>query len=398
MNARRVLWITAIPPCFDAGGGGEIRQAHLLDALAGRFDVSLLSAAPVRDARIRARVSDVREVPSPPYEDPAQLTSRRLRDLHWALLKREPDEVARQALVRQALSRALATYAGVDIYCVEYIGLAGILPRRRSGLWALTLHNLTSGMARHSARLAPGRRQRLMLALEERNARRLEHWAVRSYDLVVNPSPEDAAMLPPGVAVVPNGVDTERFRPSPAPDDGGVVFTGALHTLPNRDGIRWFSEAVWPEILARRPGTRLDIVGSHPPPEVAELARLEGVEVHADVPDVLPYLARAGVAVVPLRIGTGSRLKALEAMAAARAVVGTRIGLGGLEGRAGQEYLVADDPGAFAAEVVRCLEDRDLRVRLGAAARGLVEGRYAWRAIGSSYADLLERRAAALDR
>ena len=110
-----------------------------------------------------------------------------------------------------------------DIVCVEYVSLAPLLPDRRRGVWTLTLHNLVSEMARHNAALAPGRRQRMMLALEERNARRIEHRALRGYDLVVTPSPEDAARLPTHVAVVPNGVDLDRFQTSPVPAGTGVV-------------------------------------------------------------------------------------------------------------------------------------------------------------------------------
>lgn len=256
------------------------------------------------------------------------------------------------------------------------------------------MHNLTSEMARHSAAIAPGRRQRMMLAVEERNARRVEHWAVGAYDLVTVVSAEDAAMLPPGAAIVPNGVDAERFRPSPLPPAARVLFTGALHTLPNRDGIRWFCQAVWPLIRAALPEATLDIVGANPPADVRALSKLEGVTVHPDVPDVVPFLADSRVAVIPLRIGTGTRIKALEAMAAGRAVVGTTIGLGGIEVVSESESIVADEPAAFAAAVVRCLTDDELARNLAARARALVEQRYSWTRIGAGYARSLDERSA----
>jgi glycosyltransferase involved in cell wall biosynthesis len=98
------------------------------------------------------------------------------------------------------------------------------------------------------------------------------------------------------------------------------------------------------------------------------------------------------VIVVPLRIGTGTRLKALEAMAAGRAVVGTAVGLGGLGLEPGRQALVGDTPPALAAAVVDCLSDAALAARLGGAARTLVEGRYAWSAIGAGYVELVLRR------
>jgi glycosyltransferase involved in cell wall biosynthesis len=115
------------------------------------------------------------------------------------------------------------------------------------------------------------------------------------------------------------------------------------------------------------------------------------VAVHADVPAVEPFLRRARVAVVPLRIGSGSRLKALEALAAGRPVVGTTIGLGGLETVAGRHALVEDEPEGFAEAVVRLLGENDLAHDLARAGRELIEASYSWTRIGGRYAELLAR-------
>lgn len=386
---RRVLYLTAIAPSFDTGGGGEIRQAHLLRALAERFELHLLIAGRLRDDRVRSLLTSVVEAPVPAVSDPPGRTRRRLRDLEWALIARQPDEVARQRGVRKALAQHLRDRPDVDAVCVEYIGLAPLLPRERSELWALTVHNLTSEMAAHRAAIAPGTRQRLMLGLERRNALRLEQWAIQAYDLVVAVSGVDAERLGGGAAVVPNGVDVERIRPSPLPETTAVVFTGALHTQPNQDGITWFCREVWPLVRERVADASLKIVGASPPEEVLALASLGGVSVHSDVPDVVPFLERAQVAVIPLRVGSGSRLKALEAMAAGRPVVTTTIGIGGLEIEPSVHALVADKADQFAGSVVRCLTDSNLAGALAAHGRELVEAQYAWDRIGAAYARLL---------
>ncbi len=392
---KSVLWVTAIEPCFDAGGGGQIRQAHLINALADRFEVGLMLAGTLADPRVRSRLSFVQEVPVALPAEPTTQTRRRLRDIRWQLFERQSQEIARHRSVRAALRSALLRRPAPDIVCVEYLGLAGLLPKQRHGFWSLTLHNLPSEMARHNARLAPGLRQRAMQGQEERNSRRTEHWAAESYDLVVAVSPDDAAKLPGHPVVVPNGVDIDWFRFTPVPSAPRVVFTGALHTLPNRDGIEWFCRAVWPLIRTQVPAATLDVVGARPPAEVLALQRMVGVTVHPNVADVRPYLERARVAVVPLRIGSGSRLKALEAMAAGRPVVGSRIGIGGLDVASGEHVLIADAPTRFAEAVVSCLTRDDLAQQLVSAGRGHVERSCSWRQIGADYAALLDERSPA---
>lgn len=390
---KRLLWVTAIEPCFDAGGGGQIRQAHLLDAVADRFEVRLLLAGQLEDERVRERVASVVEVRAEMPVDPPSPVRRRVRDLHWQIVQRRSQELARHVAVRRALGAAIDGAGAADLVCVEYIGLAPLLPEYRTAPWCLTLHNLPSEMARHAARLAPGRRQRAMERLEERNSRRVEQWAARAYDLTVAVSAQDAALLGGHAAVVPNGVDTERLRASPVPAQPRVLFTGALHTLPNREGVDWFCRQVWPAVRARVPDATLDLVGARPTAQVRDLAAIDGVAIHADVADVQPFLERSRVAVVPLRIGSGTRLKALEAMASGRAVVGTTIGVEGLDVTSGEQLVIADAAPDFADAVVRCLTDGDHAARLGAAGRALVQRRYSWREIAATYAELLERRA-----
>jgi glycosyltransferase involved in cell wall biosynthesis len=219
---------------------------------------------------------------------------------------------------------------------------------------------------------------------------------------VVVPSDGDAALLTPSeperqrrrdqglggdVVVVPNGVDTARFRPTPVPPEPVLVFTGTLSWGPNIDGLAWFCREVFPVVQARVPGTRLDVVGREPLPEVADLTRLPGVHLHADVPTVVPWLERARLAVVPLRIGSGTRLKALEAMAAGRPVVGTTVGLDGLAIDQGVHALVADDPPSFAAAVVDLMVNDELARRVAAAGAEHARTRFGWDGIGRRFVE-----------
>jgi glycosyltransferase involved in cell wall biosynthesis len=271
------------------------------------------------------------------------------------------------------------------VVCIEHHGLAPLLPARRHNRWALTMHNVPSQVAVHAAAVAPARRQRWLREQERKRAERLERWALDAFDVVFAVSEEDAAALPGPAIVVPNGVDTERFRPSALPREPRLVFIGTLGYLPNVDGITWFCEEVMPRVQSVVPGAVLDVVGRLPTPEVLALGQRPGIKVHVDVPDVLPLLHGARLAVVPLRIGSGTRLKALEAMAAGRPVVGTSTGLEGLGVVSGQHALVTDGVEEMAGAVLAVLAGDELARRLALEGRRLVESRYRWDRIGERF-------------
>jgi glycosyltransferase involved in cell wall biosynthesis len=277
------------------------------------------------------------------------------------------------------------------IVLLDHPVVAPLVSRRTAGgePWMMTLHNLGTVLAAHEAAVTRGRRQRWLLGRERGKSAAFERWCLEAFDAVVCVTAEDAELLPGPVAVVPNGVDCAALTLTPVPPDPVIVFTGALHTAPNIDGICWFVESVWPDVIAARPEARLEIVGSRPPGTVTDLAA-PTVTVHADVPDTTPFLRRARVAVVPLRIGSGSRLKALEAFAAGRPVVGTTIGLGGLPVRPHVHAEVADDAAGFAAAVVRLLDDDDRASSLAIRGRELVDdAQLCWAQIGPRFARLV---------
>src|SRR5262249_50567701 len=155
---------------------------------------------------------------------------------------------------------------------------------------------------------------------------------------LVTVSPDDAWLArsrygAERVTVVENGVDVDYFQPvATGRDSEHLLFLGSLDWRPNLDAVRLLLESIFPAVRAAHPAARLGIVGRNPPPWLLTRAKqITGVEVAANVPDVRPYLARAGAMVVPLRIGGGSRLKILEALATALPVISTRVGAEGLE-------------------------------------------------------------------
>jgi len=156
------------------------------------------------------------------------------------------------------------------------------------------------------------------------------------------------------------------------------VFTGVMDYLPNVDGVVWFCREILPRIQSLVPGVTFTICGSSPTREVAALGRLPGVTVTGAVPTVGPYLQRAGIAVVPLRIARGVQNKLLEAMAAGLPAVATTVARTGVVAQDGRDLFVADEPADFAAAVVRLLCGRVLRETVGRAGRAVVEANYSW--------------------
>jgi len=213
----------------------------------------------------------------------------------------------------------------------------------------------------------------------------------RTADRVIAVSEADRAALQrilPGleIAVIPNGVDLTFYRPdavSPQRELGprALVFTGKMDYRPNIDAVLWFADAVLPLILAEAPDVRFYVVGQQPHARLARLTAHPNIVLTGRVPDTRPYIAAAAVYVVPLRIGGGTRLKVLEAMAMGQAIVSTRVGCDGFDFRDGREVYFADEPISFAAAVLALLADRSRAMALGRAARAYVEAHYGWEAI-----------------
>jgi polysaccharide biosynthesis protein PslH len=192
------------------------------------------------------------------------------------------------------------------------------------------------------------------------------------------------------VTVVPNGVDLDYFHPGRGESDPDtVLFNGILTYRPNLDAAQHLIEEVWPRVLRRRPGARLTIVGRADPADIRRLTR-PGVVLTGEVPDVRPYLRRAAVAAVPIRIGGGTRLKVLEGLAMEKAMVSTSLGCEGLAVSDGEHLLIGEDADAFSDRLLTLLENPDLGAALGRAGRRLVERAYSWelagRRLGEVYA------------
>jgi len=229
-----------------------------------------------------------------------------------------------------------------------------------------------------------------------RKVERFERAAVGWVDGALTVSALDRGRLlrsRPGmpIAVIPNGVDLDYFQPMPQPEGRQhLVFTGSMDWRPNQDAARYFVAEILPLLLRARPELECTFVGRDPPPDIQALAQLPGVHITGTVDDVRPYVERATVYVVPLRIGGGSRLKILEALAMGRAVVSTSVGAEGLDVEHDRHILLADDPRAFSASVLRLLNDPRRCLSLAAEGRRLVEQSYGWDSLAHKMAGFVQ--------
>jgi len=226
--------------------------------------------------------------------------------------------------------------------------------------------------------------KRLYAWLEARRLRSFEAQACRRAAVGMPCSEVDEALLHAlcpdlPLVVVPNVIDTAEYTPPVQDPEDVLLFQGGLDWYPNRDAVQFFATEILPLVRRSRPQTRFVVAGRNPPPAFRRrLARVPGLEFTGTVPDMRPVIAGASVCVVPLRIGSGTRIKILEAAAMARPVVSTTLGAEGLTFLSGRDIVLADAPGKFAHAVLELLGDRLRRRRMGSAARRRVEEEYSF--------------------
>lgn len=385
-----VLWLTQETPDPTRGGGAQ-RQAGLLRELARLVPVDLVVAGPAPTPEVARAVRRVVLVAPQRPRAPVE----RARAVRTVLPGGHVPEVDGARTVRRTLRSGVARdagLAGASVTVATHLPLAPLLPHLPGATVFHPFHAVAEQLRGEAERA--GALRALRLGRYAASARRLERWAVSTAAATIAVSEGDAALLAAGtgrcVDVVPNAVD---LAPGDAaghrPESATVLFPASLDYAPNADGARWVAHEVWPAVRRARPDARLLLVGRAPGPDVRALGALPGVEVHADVPDMVEWMGRARVVVVPLRFGTGTRIKALEAMAARRPVVGTSVGLAGLGIEDGVHALVADDAGAVADRLLDALSSRG--DALVDPARCLVEAHHTWPAAAAKLAEVLER-------
>ena len=284
----------------------------------------------------------------------------------------------------------------VDLVHLDTIALAPYAAHCGGVPVVMTHHNIESQLLGRRSTVETGALARPYLRLQARRLAQYERRQATAFALNITVSEQDALTLQslsPGcrTAVIPNGVDLDYFTPVHGVDQQALIYTGGMNMFANRDAVEWFLAEVWPRVKSEAPGTVFNAVGQDPSTALRRIAeRDKTVVVPGFVDDVRPWVARSSVYVVPLRVGGGTRLKVLDAMAQGKAIVATRIGAEGICVDHDKHLLLADDPVEFAACVVALLRDPERRARLGRTARERAAELYSWPRLAKQLLDCYE--------
>ena len=290
---------------------------------------------------------------------------------------------------QQALDRVLRSQR-FDLVNLEFPYLGQYALRQapvgeKSPRLIVDSHEIAYDLARQFAASGTSLGRRIYAGLNWRKLKRDELGTYGSADGVYLCSKEDEQrllrLLPNArTVVIPNAADVDYYQPratDPRPDGRTVIYFGLLSTVPNIDAVNHFIGDIWPRIVSSHPDARCKIVGGKPPRQLLALAGPQ-IEFTGFVPDLRPHLAAAAAVVVPLRLGGGTRLKIVEAMAMGKAIVSTSLGAEGIDAVPRRDILIEDEPPAFADAVVQLLASPDRAAEIGRSARRVAVERYSW--------------------
>jgi polysaccharide biosynthesis protein PslH len=407
MSARPRLLFVSPRFLFPMDQGGKIRTGNILRGLkGGAFAVTLASPAPADHRRFAAEIAGAcDEFIAWPEQPPSRL--RRV----LALADRLPVAAATDRSTAGAARVARALSDGPDVVIVDFPHAGVLVPPNIDAASVMFTHNVEAEIfERHAAR-ATGL-WRLIWSGQSRKMRRFEEATLRRFDSVIAVSKRDAEALTkryrlPVVEDIDTGVDLDFFAfqppdaaPDPGSDGGTLVFTATMSWAANVEGIHFLLDEVWPLLLRSRPKLKAVIIGRNPPASLADKIRERGLGVTLTgfVDDIRPHVARANVYVIPLFVGSGTRIKAFEAMAMGRPVVSTTLGIEGLEVTHGEHFLRADSADDFRRHILSLLDDAASRACIARCARALMEARFSWAEVARQFEAIclraLERRRA----
>lgn len=388
----RILWVK-MGGLWPATTGGRVRSLNTISELAREHQVSVITTHAQGDDPdgLQQQLAGCERVVSIPYAVPKHGSATFAASVAGSWFSHYPVDLWkwRVGAVRREVRRTLASGA-VDLCVADFLFAATNVPMRSGVPVLLFEHNVEYLIWQRLANLETSPWKRALFEMEWRKLRACEAEACRRAALTVTVSDDDRQRLEELAGVravsIPTGVNTTYFAPRPEAEVAGrLVFSGSMDWHPNEDAVCYFADEVLPRIQTEVPDASFTIVGRNPSARVRDLATRPGIIVTGTLDDVRPSIAEGSVYVVPLRAGSGTRIKIFEALSMGKAVVSTTVGAEGLALESGRHFLAADTAHDFAHAVVRLLRDPARRRALGCDGRALVEAHYSWSKVARQF-------------
>jgi polysaccharide biosynthesis protein PslH len=387
--AMNLCWIKAggfVPLDF----GGRIRSFQMVKELARRHSVTVLTFYPaVKDDPHQQIAPLFEELITVPLQLPAKKSLGEYLDYLRLLPARHAYSMQKyyRSELRKAVAELFARKSFDAIIC-DFVYPAGVLDWKSETPIVLFTHNVEAEVWERQYQVSKDPIRKLMFGLEYVRLKRSERYYAERAARVLAVSESNRQFFgryvggAEQVTLVPTGVDTDYFQPAPeASRDRNLVFTGSMDWAPNHDAMEYFYREILPLIRIEEPEVEIWMVGRNPPASLTRLVKGDPkVHLTGRVEDVRPFIDQSSVYVLPMRTGSGTRLKVFEAMASGKAIVSTPVGAEGLPVTHGANLLLAAEPAEFAKAVIQLVRDVELRRRIEAGARALVERGFSWRA------------------
>jgi polysaccharide biosynthesis protein PslH len=382
-----ILFISNVLP-FPLDAGPKVRSYYVLRYLALHHRVTLVTHTRAGDTD--ASVEHLRSFCHAVHCVP--IVRSRLQDgahLAAALVRRRPFLIVRDDLasMRAALGR-VTSQKTFDAIHADQLSTAHYALAEPSARRILDQHNAVWTIVQRLAQNETFAPKRLLLERETRLLQQHEAAMNQAFDRVITVTTQDRLALDLNVTprspilTIPICIDPDAIQPiARLPRAQNIACVGGMFYPPNADGILWFARNVLPIIWQAHPQTKFFVIGARPARELLQLGENDArILVTGYVPDTTSLLQETAAFVVPLRAGGGMRVKILDAWARALPLVTTTIGCEGISVRDGENALIADSPGDFAAAVNSLLRDRARSEQIARNGRNWVEANYNWRA------------------
>jgi glycosyltransferase involved in cell wall biosynthesis len=393
-KAKKKLLFVSPRFLFPADSGGKIRTSQILRGMKGGvFDITLISPAPDNIALHQDALDAVcdRFIGWPEEQKSPLYSLTRMRHIFARLPIPVITDRSREGsrLVEQELARA------PDVVVFDFPHAAIHAPDDLKIPSVMFTHNVEAEIFLRHTTVASNPIARMIWNDQYRKMLQFERSTLEKFDLNIAVSQKDAEYFSrefslDNVREIPTGTDLDYYAYHKPCANKNLVFTGSMDWSANIDGIRFFMESVWPLLLASEAQASLQIVGRNPPAQLVKRYSEpnEQISFTGFVDDVRNYVWNSAAYIIPLRVGSGTRIKAFEAMAMGCPIVSTSLGVEGLEMEPGKHYLRADTPQEFNQAIQALLSDQELRETISRNARKHVEMNFSSQRVSERFADI----------